>query len=149
MKKILITIITFACVIVAGIFWIHINQQETDITKTQTKVGFILNGTVDDNSWGESHYIGMEKSAEELNLNVIYRENVPEDDSSRDVMEELIKDGCKILICNSFGYGTWELECAGWGLQELERASLFLWLRQRRRRVAALESRGLLSFQGH
>ncbi len=112
MKKILIIIITFACVIVAGIFWIHINQQETDITKTQTKVGFILNGTVDDNSWGESHYIGMEKSAEELNLNVIYRENVPEDDSSRDVMEELIKDGCKILICNSFGYGTWELECA-------------------------------------
>ena len=55
MKKILITIITFACVIVAGIFWIHINQQETDITKTQTKVGFILNGTVEDNSWGESH----------------------------------------------------------------------------------------------
>ncbi|MDD6811545.1 MAG: BMP family ABC transporter substrate-binding protein [Lachnospiraceae bacterium] len=112
MKKILATILIFACIIVAGIFWIRINQQETDITKTQTKVGFILNGTVDDHSWGESHYNGMEISAKELNLNIIYKENVPEDENSVEVMEELIADGCKIVICNSFGYGTWELECA-------------------------------------
>lgn len=112
MKKILLTIFTFACVIIAGIFWIRINQQETDITKTQTKVGVILNGTVDDHSWGESHYNGLEISAKELNLNVIYKENILEDESSMEMMEELIADGCKIIICNSFGFGTWELECA-------------------------------------
>lgn len=112
MKKILLTILIFACIIVAGLFWIRYKQQDTDITKTQTKVGFILNGTVNDHSWGESHYNGMEKSAEELNLNVFYKENVPEDENSVAVMEELISDGCKIIICNSFGYGTWELQCA-------------------------------------
>lgn len=112
MKKILLTILSFAFVIIVGIFWIHMNQKETDITKNQTKVGFILNGTVSDQSWGESHYNGMEISARELNLNVIYKENVPEDESSVGFMEELIADGCKIIICNSFGYGTWELECA-------------------------------------
>ncbi len=112
MKKILMTIVTFACVIVAGILWIRINQQETDITKTQTKVGFILNGLVSDHSWGESHYNGMEISAKELNLNVVYKENVPENESCKESIEELIADGCKIIICNSFGYGTWELECA-------------------------------------
>lgn len=72
MKKILTTILIFACAIVVGLFWIRVNQQDTDITKTQTKVGFILNGTVNDHSWGESHYNGMEKSALELNLDVTY-----------------------------------------------------------------------------
>ena len=112
MKKILMTIIIFACVIIAGIFWIQFNRQETDITKTSTKVGFILNGTVTDRSWGESHYNGMVKSAEELNLDVVYKENVPETEACLEVMEQLIAEECKIIICNSFGYGTWELECA-------------------------------------
>lgn len=112
MKKILITILTFVCVIVAGIFFIRISQQETDITKTQTKVGFILNGKVNDHSWGESHYNGMEISAKELNLDVVYKEDIPEDENCIETIEELIADGCKIIICDSFGYGTWELECA-------------------------------------
>lgn len=112
MKKILITILIFVCAIVAGLFWIRISREDTDITKTQTKVGFILNGQTDDHSWGESHFNGMEKSAAELNLNVIYKENVPEDESCIEVMEELISEGCRIIFCNSFGFGTWELECA-------------------------------------
>ena len=112
MKKILATISVFACLIVVGLFWIQMKQQETDITKTQTKVGFILNGLTNDHSWGEAHYNGIEVSAKDLNLNVIYRDNVPENEESREVMEELIAEGCEIIICNSFGYGTWELECA-------------------------------------
>lgn len=112
MKKILITILIFVCAIVAGLLWIRVSRRDTDITKMQTKVGFILNGQVNDHSWGESHFNGMEESAEELNLNVIYKENVPEDERCVEVIEELISDGCKIIICNSFGFGTWELECA-------------------------------------
>ena len=112
MKKILTTILIFAVIIVAGLSVLSISRQDTDVTKTQTKVGFILNGKIDDHSWGESHYNGMEISAEELNLKVIYRESVAENESSREVMEELIDEGCKIIICNSFGFGTWELECA-------------------------------------
>ena len=112
MKKIMTTILIFVCIIVAGIFLIRINKQETDVTKTKTKVGFILNGKVNDHSWGESHYNGMEISARELNLNVVYKEDVPEDENCIEVIEELIAYGCKIIICNSFGYGEWELQCA-------------------------------------
>lgn len=112
MKKILTTILIFVSIIVAGIFLIHINQQETDVTKTQTKVGFILNGKVDDHSWGESHYNGMEISARELNLDVVYKEGVPEDENCVETIESLIADGCRIIICDSFGYGEWELKCA-------------------------------------
>lgn len=112
MTKIRITILVFICVIVSGILFIRFQQKDTDITKNRTKVGFILNGETDDHSWGESHYIGMEKCAEELNLDMIYKENVPEDKRSLDTMEWLIAEGCKIIICDSFGYGEWELQCA-------------------------------------
>ncbi len=112
MKKILITILVFVCIIVAGIFFIRMNQKETDVTKTQTKVGFILNGKRNDHSWGESHYNGMEISVRELNLDVVYKEEVPEDESCVETIEDLIAQGCKIIICNSFGYGEWELMCA-------------------------------------
>ena len=87
MKKIMGTILVFVCVIVAGILFIRIKNQETDVTKTKTKVGFILNGKVDDHSWGESHYKGMQNSARELNLDVIYKENVSEDDSCKEAIE--------------------------------------------------------------
>ena len=112
MKKIMGTILIFVCVIVAGIFLIRMNKQETDVTKTRTKVGFILNGKVDDHSWGESHYNGMEISARELNLDVVYKESVPEDERCMETIKELIDGGCKIIICDSFGYGEWELACA-------------------------------------
>lgn len=106
-----VTGIIFA-LIVAGIFLISIGQEDTDITKNQTKVGFILNGPTDDGSWGQSHYEGMEISKEELNLVIEYRESVPEDERCKPVMEELIADGCKIIFCDSFGYGEYELEVA-------------------------------------
>lgn len=112
MKKIIGTMLVFVCVIIAGILLIRMNKQETDVTKTQTKVGFLLNGKVDDHSWGESHYNGMEISARELNLNVVYKENVPEDERCLEIINELIEEGCKIIICDSFGYGEWELACA-------------------------------------
>lgn len=112
MKKIIITSVIVVLFIVFGIFMIQIRKQETDVTKNKTKVGFLLNGTVDDHSWGESHYIGMQKSAEKLNLEVVYKESVPEDERCMQTIEQLISEGCKIIICNSFGYGEWEIECA-------------------------------------
>ena len=112
MKKIMTTILIFVSIIVAGLFLIRMNKQETDVTKTKTKVGFILNGKINDHSWGESHYNGMEISARELNLDVVYKEDIPEDESCVETIEELIAYGCKIIICDSFGYGEWELQCA-------------------------------------
>lgn len=112
MKKIMTTILIFVSIIVAGLFLIRMNKQETDVTKTKTKVGCILNGKINDHSWGESHYNGMEISAKELNLDVVYKEDIPEDERCVETIEELIAYGCKIIICDSFGYGEWELQCA-------------------------------------
>lgn len=111
-KKISIIAGGIILVIMAGIFYISRQQNDTDVTKTQTKVGVILNGSVRDKSWSQACYEGMEKCAEKLNLSVDYRENVAENDGSLECMEELIAKGCEIIICNSYGYAKWELEAA-------------------------------------
>lgn len=112
MKKIGIIAGGFLLLIIAGMFFINARSEDTEVTKNQTKVGMILNGSTMDKSWGQSHYEGMEKSAKELNLKVYYKENVPEDDQCTEYIEELISEGCEIIICNSFGYGEWTKECA-------------------------------------
>jgi len=112
MKKIGAVIGFFLLIIIVGIVLINGKEEDTDITKEKTKVGMILNGSIYDQSWGTSHYVGMEKSAKELNLKVEYRENVPADESCVVVIEELIESGCKIIICNSFGFGDWVIQMA-------------------------------------
>lgn len=103
---------TILVIVVIGIFFINETKTETDVTKGKTKIGFLLNGICQDKSYGQSHYEGIEKVAEELNLEIVYRENIPENEECVQIIEELIEDGCKIIICNSFGLGEWELKAA-------------------------------------
>jgi len=112
MKKVISVIIIVLIIVVAGIFLINGKKENTDVTKEQTKVGFLMIGNRDDKSYNQSHYEAMEKTAESLNLNVIYHESAPTDERSKKVMEELIEEGCEIIICNSYDYGEWILEVA-------------------------------------
>lgn len=107
MKRLAVITGIIMSLIIIGIVVINIHQEDTDITKKQTRVGFIFNHVKDDASWGQSHYEAMEICKEELNLLVDYRENVPMDEGCIPVMEELIADGCKIIICNSYEYGSY------------------------------------------
>lgn len=98
--------------IVIGIFYIQVNKRETDVTLQKTKVAMIMNGGKNDHSWGESHVEAMDKVAKSLNLEVTYLEHCPFSDELDSIMENLITQGTKIIICNSFGYGEWELKVA-------------------------------------
>ena len=112
MKKIIGITVTVLIILVFGMLAMRGNERDTEVTKEVTKVAFLLNGTIDDKGWGQAHYEGMNKTAEELNLSVRYRENVPFDDSCMDLMQEMIDEGCKIIICNSFDYGTYIAQVA-------------------------------------
>ncbi len=103
MKKIFFVVGLFVAAIMTGIFVINIYEAETEVTKETTKVGILLNGTVDDKSWSQSHYEGLSKTAQELNLEVMYKENITEDNATA-VIEEFINSGCKIIIANSVGF---------------------------------------------
>lgn len=112
MKKILAVSGIIIGIILIGIILIRVRETDIEVTRERTKVGFILNGSIDDHSWGQAHYEGMERCAEVLNLEVYYRENVPADEQCRDCIEELISQGCEIIICNSFGFGDYALAAA-------------------------------------
>ena len=112
MKKLGMIAGVILLIIILGIFGISTAEQNTEVTVKQTKVGLVLNGSSSDNSWGQSHYEGLQECSDHLNLEILCRENVPEDESSKDVMEELIRQGCEIIICDSFGYGEWEIQVA-------------------------------------
>lgn len=112
MKKIIAIAAGIIAVIMIGIVLISVRETDTEVTREQTGVGFILNGSIDDHSWGQSHYEGMEQCAEGLNLKVFYRENVPADEQCKTEMKDLIDQGCKIIICNSFGYAEYVQEMA-------------------------------------
>lgn len=111
MKKIGIVAVIIIAVIVIGIIYISASDNNTG-EPAQMKVGMILNGSCHDGSYSQAHYESMEKTAKELNLQVIYKENVPTDESSKAVMEVLIDDGCEIIICNSFSYEDYVVEMA-------------------------------------
>lgn len=112
MRKILAVSGVIIGIIIIGIILIRVRETDIEVTREKTKVGFILNGSINDHSWGQAHYEGMEQCADTLNLEVYYRENVPADEQCRECIEELISQGCEIIICNSFGFGDYVLAAA-------------------------------------
>lgn len=112
MKKIITISVIVLMIIIIGMLAMHGNEKDTEVTKERTKVGLICNGDVDDKGWTQAHYEGLGKSADELNLEIICEESVPFDDSCAQIMQEMIDEGCKIIICNSFDYGTYVMQVA-------------------------------------
>ncbi len=110
MKKFLVVVIIFIAIIFLGMMGVEHFFHTED--KEVVKVGMVMNGAKDDNSWGQSHFEGMERTKEELDIEVIYKEEVPLDEQSMDVMEELIEDGCQIIVCNSYDYGQYAIQVA-------------------------------------
>ena len=103
MKKIFFVATFIILAIIAGICVINIYEAETEVTKETTKVGVLLNGSIDDKSWSQSHYIGLQETAEELNLEVLYKENVTEENVFS-AIEAFIEEECEIIIANSVGF---------------------------------------------
>lgn len=112
MKKIAIIALTILTLIIIGIFYITNRYLKEEPEKAQTKVGIIYNGEVNDKGWGQSHYEGINESARALDLKIVYKENVPYDQSCMETMENMIEDGCQVIICNSFDYGDWIVKAA-------------------------------------
>lgn len=69
-----------------------------------TKIGVILVGTRDDYGYNQGLYNCCVQMGEDLGVEVLIKESVPEDSSSQAVMEQLIAQGCKIIYATSYGH---------------------------------------------
>ncbi len=69
-----------------------------------TKAAIILGGTKDDYGFNYGMFKFAQQMEDELGLEVVIKENVPQNADVEGVMEELISQGCRIIIPSQFGY---------------------------------------------
>ncbi len=87
---------------------------DTDITAETTAIGLVFPGVKDDANYSQTHFDALMSIKDELNLKIICRERIPEDETCFEVMKELVdKEDCKMVIAASFGYGEYVKELAG------------------------------------
>jgi len=73
-------------------------------TQEKMKVGFIYIGPVGDGGYTYAHDLGRKYLEENLNVEAIVKESVPEDQESEKVMRDMIDQGAKVIFATSFGY---------------------------------------------
>ena len=103
MKKIIVIAFLLLFAAIAGIYRIQRSQLDTDVTARTTRVGVLLNGSRMDHSYCQAHYEAMESIKDELNLDIVYLENVP-DDCYKYVLSLIRDEGCKIIVGVSWGF---------------------------------------------
>ena len=70
----------------------------------KVKVGFVYIGPIGDGGWTYAHEQGRQYLVNELGVEAIYKESVPEDQESEKVMRDMIDQGAKVIFATSFGY---------------------------------------------
>lgn len=81
-----------------------------DVLRDKTLVGLITRGSVSDMSWSQSHFDALVRISEELNLEVICRENVTAEGFT-DAVRSLADEGCLVVVAASYDYSRYIDEC--------------------------------------
>jgi len=68
------------------------------------KVGFVYVGPIGDGGWSYSHNEGRLYLEEQLGVETLYKESVPEGPEVEKVMKDMIDQGAKAIFVTSFGY---------------------------------------------
>lgn len=85
------------------------------VAASDLMIGAILIGDTSDMGFNYSHQQGLLAMAKECGISedqIIILENVADDNSCADAINELIANGCNVVIGNSFGFQTYMMEAA-------------------------------------
>ncbi len=100
-------------VAVIGMLFIRDSAIETNFTAKTTYVGLVLTNVKDDANFCQAHYDSLMNIKDDLNLEIICKQGIPEDEACFNAMKELIEEGCGIIIAPSFGYREYVERIAG------------------------------------
>src|SRR5712664_2572489 len=77
-------------------------------TPSVIKAAWVYVGPITDHGWTQAHDDGRKYVEQQLGsaVQTTYKENVPEGPQVAQVIEDLIRDGNKIIFATSFGYQT-------------------------------------------
>ena len=77
----------------------------TDVkTEKAVKAGFIFMGPVADGGWSQSHNEGRLVVEQELGIETLFKESVPETQEVEKVARDMIDQGANVIFATSFGY---------------------------------------------
>ena len=103
MKKIVLVVFLIFAAAIAGILLSSYDLSSLNTDDNPTKVGLLLSGSRSDCSYNQAHYEALESLQDDLNLEIVCREDVKAD-CSREIAS-LIEEGCKIIVGVSFEFG--------------------------------------------
>ncbi len=87
-----------ALILLFAIF-ISVNQFGAQAWQQRQQIAVILPGKKDQLGWNKSHYLAAKNSCDDLDCDLIIRENVPSDTNScRQIADELSKRGVKTIV---------------------------------------------------
>ncbi len=110
--KLIILVCVIFIAIVIGMISIK-DKEGIEITSRTTNVGLVITGQKNDANFCQTHYDALMEIKDELNLNIICRENIPEDESCTDAIRELVeREKCRVIVAASYGYGEYVTEMA-------------------------------------
>jgi len=101
MKKLAIMIMVLALVLSMGTF---ASAELGPIAKEDLKVGFIYASAIGDEGYTFTHNRGR-LALEEMGIETMYLENIPETSDCEKAARDLIDQGCNVIIACSFGFG--------------------------------------------
>ena len=93
--------------IVAAVVYFLIFAFDTELDKRQDKIGIIILGDIHEKGWNESHYSGIKAACDEFGLELLVRDNVPENSGQcPKAVEELATEGAGAIFLVSFHYAS-------------------------------------------
>jgi basic membrane protein A len=112
---ILLMVLVFAVTMAMGCGQSEDNgsQAPDQAQSEEFKVGFIYIGAPGDAGWTFAHDEGRKYLEEQIpGIKTVTLENVSEGADAERYMEQLVQEGCNVVIANSFGYGDPMMEVA-------------------------------------
>jgi len=81
-------------------------QAATDVEQTEEAmtVGFIFVGPIGDGGWTFAHNEGRTYVEDELGVNTLFKESVPEGPEVEKVIADMVDQGAEVIVATSFGY---------------------------------------------
>ena len=78
---------------------------EPEQSQSPAKIGFVVLGDVNEPGWNESHYLGVKSACDELGVELLVRDRVPEQSGECvKAVEELAAEGAGMIYLCSYGY---------------------------------------------
>jgi basic membrane protein A len=87
-------------------------EEPQENEKPAVKVGFIYIGSASDGGWSEAHDKGRQYLEEQLGVETVVKESVPEGPDCIKIINDMVDQGCNIIFATSFGYMDYVVQAA-------------------------------------